>query len=166
MAEPMHARTPARHPATRRPRIPHPHLAPQPQRPAREPMREEQEEMPATPVHLPAEAAVKPPEPPPGPEDTGGWTAVDLPAIRPAVRPASRSRRGSSRPSPAERALRAALHAGLFVNLAVLLASRWLPALEGWSYGGDDFLLAATVLLSGYTLLAVGRLSRRDDPEG
>jgi hypothetical protein len=58
------------------------------------------------------------------------------------------------------------------VNLAVLLASRLLPrlfpegAFGGWSYGGDDFLLAVAVLLSGYALLAVGRLSRRDDRQG
>ena len=157
MAEPMHARVPARHPANRRPRIPHPHLAPQPQRPARE------EE--AVPAH---------PHPPDNPPDsspdhhtrTGSsdWTAIDVPIARPA----SRSRRGFSRPTPAERTLRHALHAGLFVNVAVLLASRLLPAqaLGGWSYGGDDFLLAAAVLLSGYALLAAGRLSRREDRRG
>jgi hypothetical protein len=135
MAEPMHARTSARHPANRRPRIPHPHLAPA------------------------AASLPEPPQSPERPEDTGDWTAVDLPVARPA----SRSRRGSSRPTPAERTLRSALHVGLAVNLIVLLASRLLRA---WSYGGDDFLLAAAVLLSGYGLLAFGRLSRRDDREG
>ena len=159
MAEPMHARTSARHPANRRPRIPHPHLAPQPQRPARD-----EEAV----TDLPLEAAPGQPEPlplPQHPEETGGLTAIDLPVARPA----SRSRRGSSRPTQAERTLRSALHVGLLVNLAVLLASRLLPrlfpegAFGGWSYGGDDFLLAAAVLLSGYGLLAAGRLSRRDD---
>lgn len=147
MAEPMHARTSARHPANRRPRIPHPHLAP-------------------AAASLPP--LQEPPPPPQHPEETGGWTAIDLPVARPA----SRSRRGSNRPTPAERMLRSALHVGLLVNLAVLLASRLLPrlfparAFGEWSYGGDDFLLAAAVLLSGYGLLAFGRLSRRDDREG
>ncbi|MES1244585.1 MAG: hypothetical protein ABUT39_23465 [Acidobacteriota bacterium] len=165
MAEPMHARTAARHPANRRPRIPHPHLAPQPQRPAREPLPQEEAAVPAAPLPVAVEVkeAAGPQEPPRSPEDTGAWTAVDLPVGRPA----SRSRRGSARPTPAERTLRSALHVGLLVNLAVLLASRLLPAraFGGWSYGGDDFLLAAAVLLSGYALLAVGRMSRRDDPE-
>jgi hypothetical protein len=133
MAEPMHARVPARHPANRRPRIPHPYLAPQPER--------DEEAAPAG-----ADA-----------QETEGWTAVDVPGV-PLERPASRSRRGSSRKPPAETALRSALYAGLLVNLTVLVASR----LWGWSYGGDDFLLAAAVLLSGYALLAVGRISRRD----
>lgn len=152
MAEPMHARVPARHPANRRPRIPHPHLAPQPQRPARE-----EEPVPADPPDTPVDHH---------PTRTGSsdWTPLDVPIARPA----SRSRRGSSRPTPAERTLRSALHAGLFVNVAVLLASRLLPkqTLGGWSYGGDDFLLAAAVLLSGYALLAIGRLSRREDRQG
>ncbi|HEX3126329.1 MAG TPA: hypothetical protein VH394_03270 [Thermoanaerobaculia bacterium] len=143
MAEPMHARVPARHPANRRPRIPHPHLAPQPQRPARE-----EEALPDDPQDHHTRTG------------SSDWTAIDVPVARPA----SRSRRGSGRPTPAEKTLRSALHAGLFVNVAVLLASRLLPedALGGWSYGGDDFLLAAAVLLSGYALLAAGRLSRRD----
>ena len=137
MAEPMHARVPARHPMNRRPHIPHPHLAP---------------------------AAASRTDPPQSPEDTGGWTPVDVPLARPA----SRSRRDSGRPAQAERSLRSALHAGLFVNAAVLIASRVLPenAFGGWSYDGDDFLLAAAVLLSGYGLLAFGRISRRDDREG
>jgi hypothetical protein len=149
MAEPMQARIHARPPANRRPRIPHPHLAPQPERPERK-----------------TEAAPPAPEPPveaaePDFPDTAGWTPVDVPLVRHA----SRSRRGFERPSPAEKTLRSALHAGLAVNLAVLLASRLLPAetFGGWSYHGDDFLLAAAVLLSGYALLAAGRLSRRDD---
>jgi hypothetical protein len=60
------------------------------------------------------------------------------------------------------------LHFGVFVNLAALLASRLFPSarLVGWRYGGDDFLLAAAVLLSGYALLAAGRLSRGKDAEG
>jgi hypothetical protein len=146
MAESMYARVSARHPATRRPRIPHPHLA--------QSERAEQAE--------PAEAAPSPPFTP-IPQDSRGWTAVDVPLVRPSSRP----RRGPTRQPPAERTLRSALHAGLFVNLAVLLASRLLPkdAFRGWSYGGDDFLLAAAVLLSGYALLAVGRISRREDGE-
>lgn len=144
MAEPMHARTHARHPPNRRPRIPHPHLAPPPRREEEAPSPEPAE--PVNPADPPAE----------------DWTAVDVPLVRSSSR--SRSRRSSSRPTPAERMLRSALHAGLAVNAAVLLASRLLPAgtFGGWSYGGDDFLLAAAVLLSGYALLAVGRLSRRD----
>jgi hypothetical protein len=151
MAEPMHARVPARRPANRRPRIPHPHLAPQPERPERE-----EEAVPAS------------PETPTGTENSD-WTRAEVPVVRPA----SRSRRGSSRRTPAERALRSALHLGLAVNVAVFLASRLFPrwferwlegtAFGGWSYGGDDFLLAAAVLLSGYALLAAGQLSRRDD---
>lgn len=146
MAEPMHARASTRPPGNRRPRIPHPHLAPPPARPEPAGLSED------------GEAAT-----PPSGTGTGGWTRVDIPLVRPS----SRSRRGSNRPSPAERALRTALHVGLIVNLAVLLASRQLPseAFGGWSYGGDDFLLAAAVLLSGYALLAAGRLSRRDDGE-
>jgi hypothetical protein len=151
MAESMYARVSARHPANRRPRIPHPHLA--------QSEREDREEQAVS-----VEAA---PSPPPGSQDSRGWTAVDVPLARPSSRP----RRGPTRQPPAERALRSALHAGLFVNLAVLLASRLLPrlfqidAFGGWSYGGDDFLLAAAVLLSGYALLAVGRISRREDGE-
>jgi hypothetical protein len=166
MAEPMHARTSARHPANRRPRIPHPHLAPQAQRPALEQGPQEPEETALSTTPPPPEDH-KGPERPESVEDTGGWTALDIPDIpMPAApRAASRSRRGSSRPTPAERALRSALHVGLAVNLAALLASRLLPAkaLGGWSYGGDDFLLAAAVLLSGFGLLAAGRFSRRDE---
>lgn len=138
MAESMHARVPARHPANRRPSIPHPHLAPPPRR----------EEA--------LEAALEE-------ENSGDWTPVDVPLARPA----SRSRRGHNRQTPAERTLRLALLAGLIVNLAVLIAPRLLPAkaFSGWTYGGDDFLLAAAVLLSGYALLAAGRLSRREDRE-
>ncbi len=152
MAEPMHVRFHARPPANRRPRIPHPHLAPQPERPERR----TEPAPPAPEPPLPVEAA----EPHTVP-DSAGWTPVDVPMVRHA----SRSRRGFERPSPAERLLRNALHAGLAVNLAVLLASRLLPAetFGGWSYRGDDFLLAAAVLLSGYALLAAGRISRRDD---
>lgn len=144
MAEPMHARAHARHPANRRPRIPHPHLAPPPRR------QDEEVLSPEPP---------RPPEEPPAADD---WTAVDVPLVRSASR--SRSRRGAGRPTPAERMLRCALSVGLAVNVAILLASRLLPetSLGGWSYGGDDFLLAAAVLLSGYALLAFGRLSRRD----
>ena len=153
MAEPMHARAHARHPANRRPRIPHPHLAP-PQR------RWDEEPASAAPPDPP-----QPPHPSEEPPAADDWTAVDIPLVRSASR--SRSRRGAGRPTPAERMLRSALHVGLGVNAAVLLASRLLPAksLGGWSYGGDDFLLAAAVLLSGYALLAFGRLSRREDRE-
>jgi hypothetical protein len=84
------------------------------------------------------------------------------------VRASGRSRRGPERAAPAEKILSVALQLGLAVNGAALLASRLLPtrAFGGWRYGGDDFLLAAAVLLSGYALLAAGRLSRRKDGEG
>lgn len=147
MAEPMRARGPARHPAPRRPRIPHPHLAPRPAETAEDLL------VPAPPPPAAADPL----------HDSEGWT----PAAVPLVRPDSRWRRDAERPSTAERTLRAALHVGLVVNLGVLVASRWLPGttLGGWKYDGDDILLAAAVLLSGYALLAVGRLSRRGDKD-
>jgi hypothetical protein len=140
MAEPMHARVPARQPANRRPRIPHPHLTP------------------------PQPAPDQPDQPPAAAPDSTGWTRADIPLVRSS----GRSRRSSGHSSPTERVLSLALHLGLIVNLAAVLAPRLLPAgtFESWSYGGDDFLLAATVLLSGYALLAAGRLSRRKDGEG
>jgi hypothetical protein len=143
MAESMHVRIPARQPVNRRPRIPHPHLAPQPAQAAK---------LDDVPAALASDA-----------QDETGWT----PAAVPMARPAGRPRRGRGRRAPAERTLRSALHFGVFVNLAALLASRLFPAgiVADWGYGGDDFLLAAAVLLSGYALLAAGRLGRRQDEE-
>jgi len=75
------------------------------------------------------------------------------------ARPAGRARRHSSRQTPAEKLLRNALRFGFFVNGAALLIPRLFPTagFQGWRYGGDDFLLAAAVLLSGQILLMLGR---------
>lgn len=130
MAEPMPALVPpsARRPAARKPRLPHPHLAP-------------------------AEPSAKEAASPPSPEPES-WT----PAAVPMARPAGRLRQGSRR-TPAERALRNALRFGFFVNGAALLVPRLFPtgSFQNWRYGGDDFLLAAAVLLSGQILLILGR---------
>jgi hypothetical protein len=77
------------------------------------------------------------------------------------ARPAGRPRRRPIRPSPAERTLRNALRFGYFVNAAALLIPRLDPSgfLPDWRYGGDDFLLAAAVLVSGQALLILGRRS-------
>jgi hypothetical protein len=89
----------------------------------------------------------------------------------PRRRPTTRKPRVSHpRLAPStEKVLKSALGFGLLVNLAALLVPTLLPAgiLAGWQdrrYGGDDFLLAAAVLLSGYGLLVAGRLSRRPHP--
>lgn len=130
MAEPMPAVAPpsARRPAARKPRIPHPHLAPLVARPPRQ------------------EAAAPRAE---------SWT----PAAVPMARPAGRPRRRSTRQTPAARTLRNALRFGFFVNGAALLIPHLFPAgtFQAWGYGGDDFLLAAVVLLSGQALLLLGR---------
>lgn len=156
MAEPMHARIHARRPANRRPRIPHPHLAS---------AREEDSVPVDSPSSLPtlSPPPLLPPDPPAAP-DSAGWTPADVPLARSS----GRSRRGSERAAPAERLLSFALGLGLLVNLAAVLAARLLPAgvFGGSSYDGDDFLLAAAVLLSGYALLAAGRLSRRRGRDG
>lgn len=124
-----------RRPALRKPRIPHPHLAPLPRR----------ESKPST---VTASAASAP---------ETSWTPAALPMARPAGR--TRIRRG--RKTPAEKALRNALRFGVLVNAAALLTSR-LDAARSvlpWSYGGEELLLASTVLLSGYALLILGRRS-------
>ncbi len=56
--------------------------------------------------------------------------------------------------------LRTALRIGLALNAATLVIPRLVPRLMpmDWRYGVSDFLLAGAVLLSGYALLAVGRL--------
>lgn len=137
MAEPMPALAPpsARRPAARKPRLPHPHLAP-----AEPPVPEAR---PTVQEETPAES----------------WTPAAIPMARPAGR-----HRQSSRKTPAERALRNALRFGFFVNGAALLVPRLFPTgpFEGWRYGGDDFLLAAAVLLSGQILLMLGRNARPD----
>lgn len=135
MAEPMPALVPtsARRPAARKPRLPHPHLAP-------------------------AAPSIQEMESPPSPEPES-WT----PAAVPMARPAGRLRQSSR--TPAERALRNALRFGFFVNGAALLVPRIFPtgAFQGWRYGGDDFLLAAAVLLSGQILLMLGRNAPKPD---
>lgn len=82
------------------------------------------------------------------------WTPAAVPMARPAGRLRQRSRQ-----TPAERTLRNALRFGFFVNGAALLVPRIFPAggFRAWQYGGDDFLLAAAVLLSGHVLLMLGR---------
>ena len=139
MAEPMHAFAPhpARRPAARKPRLPHPHLAPLPKR-------TEETEVPDVESTLPAGA--------PAPQSES-WTPAALPMARPAGRP----RRGSRRPTPAERLLRYSLRFGLFANGAALLIPRVIPTATAWQYDGGDFLLAAAVLLSGQVLLLLGR---------
>jgi hypothetical protein len=80
------------------------------------------------------------------------------------ARPAGRARGRSSRQTPAERLLRYSLRFGFFVNGAALLIPRTFPtAGQAWRYGGDDFLLAAAVLLSGQILLMLGRSAPRPD---
>lgn len=121
---------PARRPAARKPRVPHPHL--------------------------------KTPAPPEPLEDTASWTEAAMPGERRArpSSPISRRRSRASRQRPDERMLRAALRMGLVLNAAALGLPRLMPRLMpvDWRYGASDFLLAGAVLLSGYALLAVGRL--------
>lgn len=141
MAEPMPALVPpaARRPAARK-RLPHPHLAP----PASTAARQEVEPDSDSTLHGKARTA-----------RAESWT----PAAVPMARPAGRPRRRSSRQTPAERLLRNALRFGFFVNGAALLIPRLFPTagFQSWRYGGDDFLLAAAVLLSGWILLMLGR---------
>ena len=89
-------------------------------------------------------------------EDTASWTEADVPRARPS----SQRRSHASRRTPAERMLRAALRIGLVLNAAALGLPRLMPRTMAmdWRYGASDFLLAGAVLLSGYALLAVGRL--------
>ena len=138
MAEPMPALAPpsARRPAARKPRLPHPHLAPAPR----------QEAEPDTDSTLQGRAL--------SPRDES-WT----PAAVPMARPAGRARRRSHPRTPAERLLKYSLRFGFFVNGAALLIPRLFPTagFQSWQYGGDDFLLAAAVLLSGQILLMLGR---------
>ncbi len=143
MAEPMPALAPppARRPAARKPRLPHPHLEPPAAR-----QKVEVEPEPDSESTLKGRARAPRAE---------SWT----PAAVPMARPAGRARRRSSRHTPAERLLRNALRFGFFVNGAALLIPRIFPtaSFQAWRYGGDDFLLAATVLLSGQILLMLGR---------
>lgn len=146
MAEPVHALAPlsVRHPAARKPRIPHPHLAARPEvEPDSRP-----DSQPDSETTLQVRAAAP---------RSGSWTPAALPMARPAGRP----RRRSSRQTPAERLLRNALRFGFFVNGAALLIPRLFPTatFQAWRYSGDDFLLAAAVLLSGQVLLLLGRRS-------
>jgi hypothetical protein len=145
MAEPMPALAPpsARRPAARK-RLPHPHLAPPVAiSPRQEPRQELEPDSEST---LQARARAPRAE---------SWT----PAAVPMARPAGRPRRRSSRQTPAERLLRYSIRFGFFVNGAALLVPRIFPtaSFQSWRYGGDDFLLAAAVLLSGQILLMLGR---------
>lgn len=99
--------------------------------------------------HLKAPAAPEPSE------ETASWTEAAMPGERRA-RPSSQRRSHASRRTPAERMLRTALRIGLVLNAAALGLPRLMPV--DWRYGASDFLLAGAVLLSGYALLAVGRL--------
>lgn len=103
--------------------------------------------------HLKAPAAPEPSE------ETASWTEAAMPGERRA-RPSSQRRSHASRRTPAERMLRTALRIGLVLNAAALVLPRLMPRLMpvDWRYGASDFLLAGAVLLSGYALLAVGRL--------
>lgn len=151
MAEPMPALVPpsARRPAARK-RLPHPHLALPEAIPPRQKVEVEPEEDSESTLHgrVPAPRAES-------------WT----PAAVPRARPAGRARGRSSRQTPAERLLRNALRFGFFVNGAALLIPRIFPTagFQSWSYGGDDFLLAAAVLLSGQILLMLGRSAPNPD---
>ena len=78
MAESMHARIPVRHPANRRPRIPHPHLAPQPAQKA-----QAAPELDGVPAAMASDISDT--------QDETAWT----PAAVPMARPAGRPRRGS-----------------------------------------------------------------------
>lgn len=100
---------------------------------------------------------LKAPEPPGPLEETASWTEGAIPYAR---APISRRRSHASRQTPAERMLRTALRIGLVLNAAALGLPRLMPRLmpADWRYGAFDFLLAGAVLLSGYALLAVGRL--------
>lgn len=142
MAEPMPALAPpsARRPAARKPRLPHPHLAPAPR-----PEPQETEPDSESTLQVQARAARR----------AESWT----PAALPMARPAGHTRRHPGNQTPAERLLRYSLRFGFFVNGAALLIPRLFPTagFQSWSYGGDDFLLAAAVLLSGQILLMLGR---------
>lgn len=146
MAEPVHALAPlsVRQPGARKPRLPHPHLAARKEAAT--------DSRPDSEVTLPERAAAPRSE---------SWTPAALPMARPAGRP----RRRSHHQTPAERLLRNALRFGFFVNGAALLIPRLFPtaAFQSWRYGGDDFLLAAAVLLSGQVLLLLGRGAHRAD---
>jgi hypothetical protein len=143
MVEPMPALVPpaARRPTARKPRLPHPHLAPAP---ARQPALQETEPASESTLHGKARA-----------RQAESWT----PAALPMARPAGRARRHPGNQTPAERLLRYSLRFGFFVNGAALLVPRLFPTagFQSWQYGGDDFLLAAAVLLSGQILLMLGR---------
>ena len=146
MAEPMPALVPpsARRPAARK-RLPHPHLAPPRQKMEVEPEPDSESTLQGRGQAPRAES----------------WT----PAAVPMARPAGRARRRSGAQTPAERLLRYSLRFGFFVNSAALLIPRIFPtaSFQAWRYGGDDFLLAAAVLLSGQVLLMLGRSGPRMD---
>ena len=128
--------------AARKPRLPHPHLAPLPRRETNLPV-ETQATASATPT---AETS---------------WT----PAAMPMARPAGRTRVHRTCRTPAERTLRNALRFGLLVNAAALVTSHLDSArfMLPWSYGGEELLLASAVLLSGYALLVLGRRSTDEE---
>lgn len=146
MAEPMPALVPqsARRPAARK-RLPHPHLAPPRQKMEMEPEPDSESTLQGRGQAPRAES----------------WT----PAAVPMARPAGRARGRSSRQTPAEKLLRYSLRFGFFVNGAALLIPRIFPTagFQSWRYGGDDFLLAAAVLLSGQILLMLGRSAPDSD---
>lgn len=138
---PLRERRPAERPRVRQPRVPHPHLAP----------------LPASKPTVPGERQAAASAAPAVEAVETAWT----PAAMPTARPAGRTRIRRARKSPAERTLRNALRFGLFVNAAALLTSRIDTARSvlPWSYGGEELLLATVVVLSGYALLILGRLS-------
>ena len=132
MAEPMPALAPApaRRPAARKPRLPHPHLAP------------------AEPVEKKAAAPASP-----QPES---WTPAAVPMARPAGRVRQRSRQTPAERT-LRNALRFGFFVN---GAALLVPRLFPTGdFRTWQYGSGDFLLAAAVLLSGWILLALGRRS-------
>lgn len=130
MAEPMPALVPppARRPAARKPRLPHPHLAP---------------------AEPEAKATASAPS-----SRSESWT----PAAIPMTRPAGRSRRGSRPTQAEKTLRNALRFGFFVNGAALLVPRLFpTGAFRTWQYGSGDFLLAAAVLLSGYVLLMLGR---------